>query len=109
MLKHSLLFFLIFSLWDIFRKKRYFVEKIPILGEGGVCPRGNFSHLIPFLILKASLTAANTCIDALDWLVVTSSSPPSDTSLSCMGGDSESNDAFIFFIQPNDIRLINLV
>ena len=25
------------------------------------------------------------------------------------GGDSESNDAFIFFIQPNDIRLINLV
>ena len=22
------------SLWDIFRKKRYFVEKIPILGEG---------------------------------------------------------------------------
>ena len=35
--------------------------------------------------------------------------PPSDTSLSCMGGDSESNDAFIFFIQPNDIRLINLV
>jgi len=81
--KHILLFWKFFVLGQ----KRYFVEKIPILGEGGgVFPRGNFSHLIPFLILKASLTAANTCIDALDWLVVISSSPPSDTSLSCIGG-----------------------
>ena len=33
--------------WDIFRKKRYFVEKFPYWG-GGVFPRGNFSHIIPF-------------------------------------------------------------
>ena len=50
--KHILLFWKIFVLGQ----KRYFVEKIPILGEGGgVFPRGNFSHIIPFLVLKTSL------------------------------------------------------
>ena len=40
----------VYQVCDIFRKKRDFVEKIPKLGEGGggVCPLGNFSHLIPF-------------------------------------------------------------
>ena len=28
---------------------------VPKRGEGGACPLGNFSHLIPFLFLKASL------------------------------------------------------
>ena len=51
MLKHSLQFLKKFHL----RKKRYFVEKIPILGEGGVCPRGNYSHIIP----KSSKSSQN--------------------------------------------------
>ena len=50
-LKHSLLFFLFFHFGTSSEKKRYFVEKIPILGEGGgVFPRGNFSHVIPFFL-----------------------------------------------------------
>ena len=61
-LKNIFYYFKFLSFWDIFRKKRYFVEKIPILGEGGgggVCPRGNFSHIIPFLFLKASLSSSS--------------------------------------------------
>ena len=54
MLKHSLLFFLIFSLWDIFRKKRYLVEKIPILGEGGL-PTWEFFPLSTVFFLKTFL------------------------------------------------------
>ena len=48
MLKHSLLFFLFFSLWGIFRKKTVFSRKNSHTGGGGVCPRGNFSHITPF-------------------------------------------------------------
>ena len=51
-LKNIFYYFEKISFWDIFRKKRHFVEKIPIRGEGegGVCPRGNYSHIIPFFV-----------------------------------------------------------
>ena len=42
----------------MFRKKTVFRRKNSHTGGGGVSPRGNFSHLIPFLFLKASLTLA---------------------------------------------------
>ena len=60
MLKHSLLFFLFFSLWDIFRKKRYFVEKIPILGEGGGLPTWEF---FPLNTVFNSEGVPNVCPD----------------------------------------------
>ena len=49
LIKHILLFLKKICFGTSSEKKRYFVEKIPILGEGGgVCPRGNYSHIIPF-------------------------------------------------------------
>ena len=49
-LKNIFYYFEIFCFGTSSEKKRYFVEKIPILGEGGVFPRGNFSHIIPFFV-----------------------------------------------------------
>ena len=37
-------------------EKTAFRRKNSHTGGGGFCPRGNFSHLIPFLFLKASLS-----------------------------------------------------
>ena len=101
MLKHSLLFFYFFHFGTSSEKNSISSKKFP---------RGNFSHLIPFLILKASLTAANTCIDALDWLVVISSSPSIwYFAILHWGVPLKAMMLSIFFIQQNDIRLMDLV
>ena len=56
-LKNIFYYFEIFLFWDIFRKKTAFRRKNSHTGGGGgVFPRGNFSHIIPFLVLKTSLT-----------------------------------------------------
>ena len=41
--------------WASSEKNGISSKKFPYWGRGGVCPRGNFSHIIPFFILKTSL------------------------------------------------------
>ena len=47
LLKNIFYYFKIFLFWDIFRKKTVFRRKNSHTGGVGVCPRGNYSHIIP--------------------------------------------------------------
>ena len=57
-LKNIFYYYKKFLFWDIFRKKTVFRRKNSHTGGvgGGVFPRGNYSHIIPFFFLKTSLT-----------------------------------------------------
>ena len=100
-LKNIFYYFEIFLFWDIFRKKTAFRRKNSHTGGGGgVFPRGNFSHIIPFFY---SEDVPNFSVNLLcELLCIQTDVNPSTLNLlkklfhfSLVGIIIESNDCFV--------------